>query len=223
MEGMRFIIELEGPVFDVGGAYHEAHLAAAREVGWSHLDAATFWRLFRTKGKEADFLPAAKPIKIAEYQRRFEERLEVADTIRALRPRAGVGESLAALARYGPCHAVTLASNIAVRREVLGAAGLLDRLGRVEALNRDPRRRGAELQAMAESDSRCVVVAGCDAVARAAQSAELLTVGLTNGPCVAARLHQGGADVVYGDLSELAESLRQGAPDLTRAGLLPGY
>ena len=66
---MKIILEFDGPVFDPAPVYYAAHQAASGDVGWSRLDQATFWRLLRTKGRQADFLPGAKPVKIAEYQK----------------------------------------------------------------------------------------------------------------------------------------------------------
>jgi phosphoglycolate phosphatase-like HAD superfamily hydrolase len=218
---VRFIIELDGPVFDVAPVYYDAHQAVATEVGWSRLERATFWRLWRSKGKEADFLPGAKPVKIAEYQRRFEQLLETDDYSRKYLPQEGIADGLTKLSRHGPCHAVTLGPNVGGRKAVLDRAGLGGKFAGVELLSADPRRRPAELKSLAESDPRALVVACGDALIRAASGAELLTVGLTCGPCAAARLHQAGAGVVYAQLNELLDSLCRGAPDLVRAGLLP--
>ncbi len=218
---MRFLVEIEGPLFDVASAYFAAHQAAATIMGWSRLDRGTFWRLYRTKGRDADFLPGAKPVKIAEHQRRFEERIESNELTGTMQPQPAIADVLGKLLRHGPCHAVTLGANLVARREAMERGGLLGRFGRVEHLNADPRCRPAELRALAEGDSRAIVIAGTDALVRAAQSAELFAVGVSNGPCAAARLHQAGASVVYKALAELVDSLQRGAPDLVKAGLLP--
>ena len=73
---MKLIIEIEGALLDVVPTHYEAHRRVAAEVGWARLDRATFWRLTRTKGREANLLPGARPVKLKEYYARFEECVE---------------------------------------------------------------------------------------------------------------------------------------------------
>ncbi len=218
---MRFLIEFEGPIVDLAPAWFAAHEAAATAVGWSRLDQATFWRLIRTQGRTAEVLPGAKPHKLADYLARFEQQLEASESIRELHPHDEAPAALAELARRGPCHMVTLGANLPARLAVLEEQGLRNLFAQAVALSSDPRRRPDELRVLAASDPRAIVVAGTEALVRAAQSAELFTVGLTCGCCAERRLHQAGASVVLKDLAELVRSLQSGAADLIRAGLLP--
>jgi phosphoglycolate phosphatase-like HAD superfamily hydrolase len=219
--GVRIIIEFDGPVFDPAPLCYAAHQAAATDVGWSRLDQATFRRLMRTKGKQADFLPGAKPAKIAEYDRRFAEHVESDALLAAYGPQPEVRETLAQLARVASCSLMTAWSNLDGRRVALEKHGLAGFAERLEAVESDPRRRPAQLRRLGEGDPRTLVAAATDSLIRSAVEAELFTVGIASGGCSVARLHQAGANVVYKELHELATSLRSGAADLIGAGLLP--
>ena len=218
---MRFIIEFDGPVFDPSSVYYAAHQAAAADVGWSRLDQATFWRLLRTKGRQADFLPGAKPVKIAEYQKRFDDHLESETRVASYQPQPDIRVTLTQLARNGSCCLITLGSNLVGRRTVLEKHGLASFFTRFDKLEADPRRRPAELRRLGEADPRTLVVAASDALIRSAGEAGKISVGIAIGPCSAARLHQAGASVIYKALHELSASIHNGAADLVLAGLLP--
>ncbi len=219
--GVRIIIEFDGPVFDPAPVHYAAHQAAATDVGWSRLDQATFWRLMRTKGKQADFLPGAKPAKITEYDRRFAEHMESDALIAACGPQPEVRETLAQLARIASCSLMTAGSNVDGRRVALEKHGLAGFAERLEGVESDPRRRPAQLRRLGEGDPRTLVAAATDSLIRSAVEAELFAIGIASGGCSVARLHQAGANVVYKELHELATSLRSGAADLIGAGLLP--
>jgi phosphoglycolate phosphatase-like HAD superfamily hydrolase len=218
---VRFIIEFDGVVFDVAEAWYATHAAATQAVGWSRLDQATLWRLIRTKGREADVLSGAKPVKFNEYWAKFDEQLETDDVLAKSVPQEGIGETLSTLARHGSMMLLTLGGNQIARRELLERNGLVRFFSQLVRLNADPRRRPAELRALTAGDPRTIVVAASDALIRSAGSAELISVGVSSGACNATRLHQAGAGLVYKDLSELADSLVAGGYDLVRAGLLP--
>jgi len=218
---LRFIIEFDGPVFDPAPVYYAAHQAAAGDVGWSRLDQATFWRLLRTKGRQADFLPAAKPIKIAEYDKRFDHHLESDALVSVYQPHQDIRDSLNHLMRMGTCRLITLGSNVAGRVKSLEKHGLANLFTGFDRLDADPRRRPADLRRLCEGDSRSLVVASSDSVLRSAGEAGLLCVGVATGTSSVARLHQAGAGVVYKAFHELADSIRDGAADLIKAGLLP--
>ncbi len=218
---MRFIIEFDGPVFDPSPVYHAAHQAATAEVGWSHLDQETFWRLLRTRGRQADLLPGAKPVKITEYEKRFDAHLESDALLASYQPQPDIRETLAQLTRWGSCCLITLGSNMAGRRTALEKHGLPGHFARFDRLESDPRRRPAQLRQLCEADPRSLVVAASDALIRSAGEAGTLGVGIASGSSSMTRLHQAGASVVYKVLQELSASIRNGAPDLVHAGLLP--
>ncbi len=219
---MRVIIELEGAIFDIREAFHRAHVDATREVGWSSLDERTFWRLLRKEGREANMLPGARPIKTKQYLENFAANCENDTIIGAFQVEPKVPPALRSVSQMGTVCGVTLGSNVEARSQLVQTAGLADRIERAECLATDPRRRPAELRILAGSEPRTVVVvAASDAIARAAGAAELFTVGISCGTCIAARLHQAGADLVYGSLADFAEALDGGAPELVRRGLLP--
>lgn len=218
---MRFIIEFDGVVCDVSAAWFAAHQAAAKDVGWSRLDQVTFWRLTRTKGKEADLLPGAREGKLAEYHARFAVHVESDDLVAKAVPQEGAAGQLRCLASKGPCVLVALGRNVAGRAAVLQKEGLGNFFAEVQRISDDPRRRPAELKVLAGGERRVMVVASTDALIRSAAAAELFTVGMPLGACAAKRLHAAGASIVYDDLGELITSLRSGGADLIKAGLLP--
>lgn len=166
-------------------------------------------------------LPAAKPPKLAEYQTRFDLLAEADESIAAFGLVEGVSAAMTRIASMGPCHLVTLGGNVEARIKLADQGGLRPFSQRIERLDVDPRKRPAELRLLATKDPRTIVVCGTDALVRSAGSAELFSVGISSGPCIAARLHQAGASVVLGDLEALVSSLQTGGAELVRAGLLP--
>lgn len=218
---MNIIIEFDGVIADQQETWYAAHEAATQAVGWSKLDSATFWRLIRTKGRQADLLPAAKPIKLAEYWTKFDQLVESDEFLGKLTIDEDCSATIMALARHGELRLATLGSNLDGRRKSLAAHDLARFFKQFEKLDPDPRRRPAELKHLAKAGPLAIAVCGSDALVRSAGSAELVTVGISTGSCTGPRLHSAGASVVYRDLSELAESLKNGARDLIQAGLLP--
>lgn len=218
---MRFLIEFDGPLADISALHFRTYHECAGAIGWSRIDQATYWRLIRTKGKQADVLPGAKPVKLAEYQTLFDERFESPASIAQLAVRADALAAIRRLQRYGSCHIVTLGTNLESRRAQLVQASATNLFAGVHGLPVDPRLRPRELKSVAEGDKRTIVIAGNDALLRSAREAELFGVGVSCGSCTPARLHQAGADIVYAGLSELADSLETGGADLVKAGLLP--
>ncbi|MBI4717917.1 MAG: HAD family hydrolase [Planctomycetes bacterium] len=218
---MMFLIEFDGVLFDVQAAWFSLYRRLAAELGWWSLDAAAFWRQVRKAGREANVLPGAKPIKLKEYVRRFDEEAESDQSLSCYVPQPATAPGLPRLGRHGACVAVTLGRNTAARQAAVNRAGWSAMLAPIVALDADPRRRPGQLRVLAAGDPRAVVVAAGDALLRAAGQAELLAVGIASGACVAERLHAAGADVVYADLAGLVDSLDSGAADLIRSGLLP--
>jgi phosphoglycolate phosphatase-like HAD superfamily hydrolase len=220
---MNFIIDCDGPIIDVRPVHYRAFREVVAELGWSCLDEATYWRLVRAKGREANLLPGAKPGKHAQLHEQFARVVESPEIVGAGEPHRGrkMNETIQALARHGRCAAITIGVNVETRRELLDRHRIGPLLERIERLNEDPRRRPAELTALSQGDRHTIVAAASDAIIRAAREANLFALGISTGPCSAARLHQAGADVVYDALDALPASLAKGAPDLIAAGLPP--
>ena len=218
---MLILIEFDGVLADLRAVYYAAHCCAARESGWSWLDESTFWRLIRTKGRQADFLPGARVGLVESYHTRFEFEVEATENIAQIEWRLGSADALRELSRHGSCAGVTVGSNLGARRAILESGRIGDSVDRLDCLHEDPRRRPGELTILATGQARTIVVAAGDALIRAAGQAQLFCVGVSSGCCSARRLHQAGADAVYTELEELVDSLNRGAPDLVRAGLLP--
>lgn len=218
---MRFIIELDGPIFDIAGAYYAAFSLAVADVGWSKMDQVTYWRLTRTKGREADLLPAARELKVKQFYERFAVHVESDEIVNQFALQENVSSVLRSLAAHGPIIGVTLATNLTCRQLLLEQSKVAGLFRDVVPINADPRRRGAELTALADGDKRSLVAASSDELVRAADSAELFCVGLTCGACSKPRLNRAGPALVYRALGEIAASLGSGAVDLVEAGLLP--
>ena len=218
---MNIIVEFDGVIADQREAWHAAHAVATQAVGWSRLDSATFWRLIRTKGRQADLLPAAKPVKLTEYWTKFDQLVESDEYIGKLVFDDNSIADIIALTLRGDLRLVTLGANLPARQEFLARHNLTRFVKQFEKLDPDPRRRPAEFKLLAKPNPRTIVVCGSDALVRSAGSAELVTAGISTGSCTGPRLHSAGASVVYRNLSELAESLKNGARDLIQAGLLP--
>lgn len=218
---MRFLIELDGAVLDVQSAWYDMHVAAAKQVGWSTLDRRSYWRELRKAGDQSVLLRGARPAKVASYTQAFARLVESEPAIEAMHPHDSVEEVLRGLGDFGKCVAITLGLNYAGRRRQLDRIGLTPCFVRSERLSDDPRRRPGELKVLAEQEPRTLVVASNDALIRAGAAADFVTVGVSCGGCVAERLHQAGASVVYHTLEGLLESVKSGATDLIQAGLLP--
>ena len=218
---MRFIIEIDGPVFDIVPVYHAAHCAVADELGWSHLDLDRFQRALRNDGANANVLPAAKPAKLAAYAARFPELLETDVSVASHQAQAGIENDLQRLVDYGSCIGLTLGFNLEARLRLLSRSGLTPRFSEVHKLNLDPRRRGGELKLLANGDQRTVVVAASDDLVRAAGGADQFVVGVVQGACSKSRLFQAGAAVVYRNFQDFADSATSGAADMIEVGLLP--
>jgi len=219
--GMNLIVEIDGPVLDVASAWYRAHREAAAGVRWAALDRATFWRLTRKQGREADLLRGAKPVKIKAYHAGFDERLEADEIVATCEPHERMDRELASLASKGSIRLVTLGSNVDARRAVLERHGLMRFVDRIERLAADPRKRPGELRNLAAGEPRSLVVAASDSVIRAAGEAGVAMVGVPRGPCSADRLHRAGADAMLADLESVRTAIAEGSEELERAGLLP--
>lgn len=218
---MNLILEIDGPVLHVAPVWYRVHCEVAAAVGWSALDQATFWRLTRKRGREADLLRGARPLKLKEYYARFDERLEADEVLPDHEPHDRIDRVLASLSAKGSVCLVTLGSNVQARRAVLERYDLMRFANRIERLDADPRKRPNELRTLAAGDTRSLVAAASDSLVRAAVEAGIVAVGVSRGPCSPDRLHRAGADVVYQDLERLRAAIVEGSEDLTRAGLLP--
>lgn len=217
---MRFIIEVDGVVLNQRPAYTALHQSVAKTIGWSHLSASAFWRTLR-KGDRSAIVPAAPPSKMAEYEKLFAQRQEEDELISSLHAQEGAADALRVLSGHGTLCYMTTGVNHARRAELLASCLEVSAGVEVHALSVDARKRPGELKHLAGSEKRCMVVASTDSLLRAAELAEVFAVGISTGVCNAARLHQSGADIVYPRLADLADSIRSGASDLIRAGLLP--
>lgn len=220
---MRFIIELEGSVFDIKNAHFAAYQKAAADVGWSCLDQATFWRLWRKQGLQASLLSGASPIKIKQFWSMFQASLASPESLSQLTLQVDASETISSLKRFGCCIGVTLCNGRLLDEYMrcLATSELSDGFVSCKSLPPEPRQRSAQLGELATGDERSIVVASSDFMARAGSSANLFTVGLPLGCCHASRLHRSGVDIVFRSLEDIFASLNCGAADMIKAGLKP--
>ncbi len=220
---MRFIIELEGLVFDIKNAHFAAYQKAVADAGWSCLDQATFWRLWRKQGLQAPLLTGATPIKIKQFWCLFQASLAAPESLSKLTFQDDVSQTIASLQRTGWCVGVTTGDGGVLDEYTrrLADSGLADGFVSCKSLPIEPRQRASQLGELAAGDERTVVVASSDIVARAGSTATLFTVGIPIGCCHDSRLHRSGADIVYKSLEDVPASLDAGAADMIQAGLKP--
>jgi len=218
---MRFIIELDGPIFDIAAAHYTAYHEVAGELGWSRLDQTTYWRLVRTKGREADLLPGARPIKVEHYYQAFPSSFESDGNLSKLTPQDDVRTVLAGIAKHGTLAGVTLGTNVKTREMLLDRADLAPLFTDVVALASNPASRATELRSLSGGDPRAVVVAATDELVRSAETSELFCVAISGGTCSKPRLHRASPGVVFTSLAGLLDALETGAAELIDAGLLP--
>lgn len=216
---MRFLIETDGPIFNVAAAYFRLHCESAAAVGWSSLDQPSFLSAFRKDGRQAMVLRGAKPLKLKEYQTRFDQQVEADAVIAQFEPNEGIATSLVRVVRHSSNVLLASGSNVAARRARLVQAGLGRFASTLEALPPDQASRAGRLKTLAAGDRSAVVVSSSDIIIRAAGLAEVIAIGIQGGMCAETRLYQAGAAVVYRDLTQLAEALETGADELARAGL----
>ena len=66
-----------------------------------------------------------------------------------------------------------------------------------------------------------LVAAASETLVKEADEADLITGGITNGPCTGRRLTQAGARLTFRDLGALGDEIACGARHLIEAGLKP--
>ncbi len=220
---MRFIIELEGPVFDIKDAHFAAYQKAVAEAGWSSLDQATFWRLWRKQGLDASLLMGATALKIKQFWGMFQAALASPESITKLALQEDISRAVSSLQRFGFCVGVTTGNETLLEEysRLLAASTLAEGFVSCKSLTDGPRQRASQLGELAAGDERTVLLASSDIMARASSSTGLFTVGLPNGCCHSSRLHSSGADIVYKGLEDVLASLGAGAVDMIQAGLKP--
>lgn len=219
---MKIIVELDGPVLDVEPVHWAAYSLVVVELGLARKERAAFWRLVRRGAGIGDMLAGAKPRHIQRFRERLPEVLEQDECLADAAPQAGVAEELRALV-VGH-HALTLVTagrNASARQRLLDANDLSIHFSRMTRLVSDPFQRLAQLKELAVDDRRVVVAAASESLVKLANEADLVAVGISNGPCLARRLTQAGARLTFGDFAELGEEIATGARRLIDAGLPP--
>ncbi len=216
---LKFIIEFEGLIAEVADAYYHAYTLASRDVGWSKLERGEYWRRLRKQGRLANLLTGAKPVKIEEFWKRFDERLESDETVNAMTPVESLAEVVRRLQKAGECMLVTMGANVDARCAILTQWTSDAFYTCFERLSNDARQRPAELLALSGNVAQTVVVASSDTLIRAAGVAELFSVAIAMGAVSKARLLQASPSIEFANASELAEEIAAGGGRLVEAGL----
>ncbi len=218
---MKLIIECDGALLDVQPIYWSAYSKAVGEIGLARTDEETFWSAVRAEAPTGKVLRGAKLGQIHDYEARFNELIDSDDAAAGCRARVGVGGVLERLNKHGACVMITASANRESRQKALDVGGLSVHFTQMCKLFSQESRRADQLRELTGGDRRVVVAASTIPVVRAASSAELLVVGVSNGPCTARRLTQAGAQWTCSDLEDLADELESGAQNLRGCGLLP--
>ncbi len=216
---MRFIIDCEGPVLDVQPCHWAGYSAACAELGLARMDPASFWRAVRRGAGDGELVRGAKPAKLRDFRRSFDEHRESDECAGCMQPQPGAAAALGVLRRSGQCILVTLGANARARQAILDAADLSVHFSRMKALSADRGRRVDQLGVLSEGDRHTVVAAASESMILAAEEAGLFAVGVCCGAATAARLARAGARCNFADLAELAECLDRNGDDLVAAGL----
>ncbi len=216
---MQAIVELEGILFNVQAAYWEAYSRAVGDIGWARTDEMTFWRLIRTGAEDGEFVRGARPHQVAAFRKAFDAHLESDACVARFRPHDDIRERLRVLRDLGRRHAVSAGTNATAREELLTQHQFKEAIPDL-TLATSPAAVGAGvLLKLAGGEVLTVVLASTEALAKTADAAGLVTIGITSGPCIAKRLSAAGAVATYKNLTDFAAALRIGDEALRRAGL----
>lgn len=212
---MHFFLEVDGVVCHEKARYWHAYCEAVAQVGLARTDEVSFWRAIRTGAGADRLLQQAKPHHLLRFAQAFEASLESPESIALLSPHDGVADWLSRLGHRDRYTFFSTGRFLDGRSSVLGRLGL----------------PGAERGEMVALE-RAIDAAGCDgahvmlvaqrASANKCAAADLRTVGIASGSCIAKRLAGAGALAVYRDLDAFAQAMDQCADELVRMGLVLG-
>lgn len=223
VDGMQFLIELDGPVVDVRPRYYRAHRLVQGELGLASRDADEFWRLVRKGAGAAEIVRPHRPGQLEAYAQRFEAALLSDSLIELDVLQEDAVIHVSALSEVAPC------SLVSVRPDRQGIQRLLDRyeLWRhfrvLRLLSQDRSVRMSQLTEWIGQADQTVAAVASETMVLSAREAGAVVVGMANGACTPRRLRQAGADVVLADLGELLEAVRQSSDELIRAGYHPPH
>lgn len=218
---MKFIIDLDGPVLDIHARHMRAYRDAAAATGHAPMADGPIWRIIREGSQPHRLIAGAKPDEVRRFLATLDEALESDEAIAECTAQPDAANSLDRLKRAGSLLLVTLGTNRPARQGVLDALDLSVHFMTMRCLPPEPALRVARLRDLAEGDRRVVVACASEPLARAAQDAGMLPVGIANGAAVEGRLIRAGAQIVFANLEALADEVAGGCNRLIHAGLLP--
>ena len=219
---IRIILELDGPIVDIEPVYWAAYSRVVAGLGLARKERATFWRALRRGGGVGDMLAGAGPRHIQRFREAFPEALEDDECLAEAVAQPGVADELRAL-RTGQhvLSLVTLGRNAKARQARLDEHDLSVHFTRMTRLSEDRFQRLAQLKELTEDHPRVLVAASCESLVKLANEADLVVVGISNGPCTARRLGQAGARLTFTNLAHLGGEIATGGGNLIAAGLPP--
>lgn len=217
---MRFIIECDGPVLDVQPAHWAAFSAACQELGLARTDASDFWRAVRRGDNDGQLIRGAKPLKIREFRRLYDQHLQSDEIIAAMQPHDDSTAALRSLANLAQCILIGPATNREARQRLLDGHDLSIHFTRMKSLSPDRGYRIDQLRTLAEGDRQTLCAVSSQSMILACEAADLFAVGIANGPCSHERLTRTGARCIFPTLADLAADLSARCPELTSAGFV---
>ncbi len=216
---MKLIVELDGIILNIKPPYWRAYRDAVADVGLAPTDEATFWRLLRVGADFGQMIRGAKPRQVEAFQIVFEGHKEKDANVALATAHELARDVLAQLSALGEISAATLGTNILARRELLSSFSALLNPS-IEQLNQLTDVGAEQLRALARGHDKCVVILSSERFARAADKAELPSVGIAGGAFLARRLSTCGVRVVFPDLNAFACSFKSQDAKLVEMGLV---
>jgi len=220
---VQLIVELEGVLFDVREAYWAAYSAAVEAIGLARTDPGTLWRLVRTGAGDEMLVRGARPHQLEKFRKAFEAALESDEALAKYVPQDDVRESLRLVRELGAFSGATCGSNVAARHGLLRANGLAEMFPQ---LNQTPSPASAGAAALREIAARrseekvVVVLAATVGMARCADEAGMVPIGISCGPAIGKRLGAAGVRATYADVAAFGAALGNREEGLRRAGLV---
>lgn len=217
---LNVIVELEGPVLDIRPRYWAAHRAAADAGRFTGPAPDEFWRLVKTGAQPGQFIPAARPAQVAEYQRLQEAGFHSNELINLDEPQPKAVVSLKVLKQMGACHLISSGRNREGINAVLNRHELWLYFDKKVLLPADSDRRVTAIRELVGENRQTLAIVSSVPVAFAASEAGCLMIGVTSGPAYPKQLRQVGVDVCFDSLDALTDALGTHHPDLQRLGLI---
>lgn len=216
---IRWLIELDGVIFDPWPGLWAAYTIAAQSIDTPKTSQKEFERLLRIAAPVEQLVRYARPVLAARFSEEFARVRESDDCLAMLAIRQDAAAAAGRLGRVSDRVAVTCHSNRAARQRACDTHQISARFFEMQGLSTDPRRRGAEVTALAADAPTTIVIASSAEMARSAEQAGLPVIGVSGGLATPRRLKQAGCAFVDEHLGPIATDLENGARRFIEAGI----